>query len=94
MPALLLTPILALSMTAAAYTRGQLLASRKTTGIAIASAARILAVCVIGLGALSFSDTNGAVVGVLGLITAFTTEAIILAGRIFYAERHQGGLFK
>ncbi|MBH67714.1 MAG: hypothetical protein CMM58_05115 [Rhodospirillaceae bacterium] len=92
-PAVLLTPILALSMTAAAYTRGQLLASRKTTAIAIASATRIVAVCVIGLVALSFSDANGAVVGVLALITAFTTEAIILAGRIVYAELHQGGLF-
>ena len=51
-PALLLTPLLALSMTAAAYTRGQLLASRKTGAIAFASVARILAVCATGLIAL------------------------------------------
>ena len=41
-PALLLTPILALSMTTAAFTRGQLLASRKTTAIALASVIRIV----------------------------------------------------
>ena len=93
-PALLLTPMLALSMTAAAYTRGQLLASRKTTAIAIASATRILAVCAIGLAALLLPNANGAVVGILALITAFTSEAVILAGRVLYAERVQGGLFK
>ena len=92
-PALLLTPLLALSMTAAAYTRGQLLASRKTVAIAFASVARILAVCAIGLIALSFSDVNGAVVGVVALIGAFTTEATILGSKVLYAERWQGGLF-
>ena len=92
-PALLLTPLLALSMTAAAYTRGQLLASRKTAAIAFASVARILAVCTIGLIALSFSDVNGAVVGVVALIAAFTTEATILGSKVLYAERWQGGLF-
>ena len=93
-PALLLTPFLALSMAAAAYTRGQLLASRKTAAIAVASAARILAVGVLGLAVLSFSDANGAVVGVSALIAAFTTEAIILGGRILYAEWCEGGLFR
>ena len=92
-PALLLTPLLALSMTAAAYARGQLLASRKTGAIAFASTARILAVLTVGLIALSLSDANGAVVGVLSLIAAFTTEAIILGGKVLYEERWQGGLF-
>ena len=50
-PALLLTPILALSMTSAAFTRGQLLASRKTTAIALASVIRIVSVCLVGVGA-------------------------------------------
>ena len=93
-PALLLTPLLALSMTAAAYTRGQLLASRKTGAIAFASVARILAVCATGLIALSFSDVNGAVVGVIALIGAFTSETIILGCKVLYAERWQGGLFR
>jgi hypothetical protein len=93
-PALLLTPLLALSMTAAAYTRGQLLASRKTGAIAFASTARILAVLTVGLIALSLSDANGAVVGVFSLIAAFTTEAIILGGKVLYEERWQGGLFR
>ena len=93
-PALLLTPLLALCMTAAAYARGQLLASRKTTAIAIASATRILAVGVLGVVALSLSDANGAIVGVSGLIAAFTTEAVILGGRVLYAEWRQGGLFR
>jgi Na+-driven multidrug efflux pump len=93
-PALLLTPLLALSMTAAAYARGQLLASRKTTAIAVASATRILAVGVLGVVALSLSDANGAIVGVSALIAAFTTEAVILGGRVLYAEWRQGGLFR
>jgi hypothetical protein len=80
-------------MTAAAYARGQLLASRKTTAIAVASAARIVAVGVLGVAALSLSDANGAVVGVLALIAAFTTEALILGARVLYAERREGGLF-
>jgi O-antigen/teichoic acid export membrane protein len=92
-PALLLTPLLALCMTAAAYARGQLLASRKTTAIAVASVARILAVGVLGVAALSLSDANGAVVGILALIAAFTTEALILSGRVLYAEQCEGGLF-
>ena len=92
--ALLFTPLLALCMTVAAYARGQLLASRKTTAIAVASAARILAVGVLGVVALSLSDANGAIVGVSALIAAFTTEAIILGGRVLYAEWCQGGLFR
>ena len=81
-------------MTVAAYARGQLLASRKTTAIAVASAARILAVGVLGVVALSLSDANGAIVGVSALIAAFTTEAVILGGRVLYAEWCQGGLFR
>ena len=80
-------------MTAAAYTRGQLLASRKTGAIAFASVARISAVCATGLIAISLSDVNGAVVGVLALISAFIAETIILVCKVLYAERWQGGLF-
>ena len=76
-PALLLTPILALSMTTAAFTRGQLLASRKTTAIAIASVIRIVSVCLVGVGALMFYDANGAVVGILALITAFFSDCLL-----------------
>ena len=93
-PALALTPFLALCMTAAAFARGQLLASRRTTAIAGASAARILAVGVVGIIALSLSGANGAVVGVSALIAAFATEAAILGGRVLYAEWRQGGLFR
>jgi len=92
-PALLLTPILALSMTAAAFTRGQLLASRKTTTIALASVIRIVSVCLVGVGALIFYNANGAVVGILALITAFSSETIILGGRVIYALKVKGGLF-
>jgi Na+-driven multidrug efflux pump len=93
-PALLLTPLLALCMTAAAYARGRLLASRKTTAIAVASATRVLAVSVLGVVAVSLSDANGAIVGVSALIVAFVTEAVILGGRVLYAEWRQGGLFR
>lgn len=93
-PALALSPLLALCMTAAAFARGQLLASRRTNAIAAASTARILAVGAVGAIALSMSDANGAVVGVSSLIAAFATEAAILGGRVLYAERRQGGLFQ
>ena len=92
-PALLLTPILALSMTTAAFTRGQLLASRKTTAIALASIIRIVSVCLVGVGALMFYNANGAVVGIVALITAFSSETIILGGRVIYAVKVKGGLF-
>ena len=92
-PALLLTPILALSMTTAAFTRGQLLASRKTTAIALASVIRIVSVCLVGVGALVFYNANGAVVGILALITAFSSETIILGGRVIYAVKVKNGLF-
>ena len=92
-PALLLTPILALSMTTAAFTRGQLLASRKTTAIALASVIRIVSVCLVGVGALVFYNANGAVVGILALITAFSSETIILGGRVIYAVKVKDGLF-
>ena len=92
-PALLLTPILALSMTTAAFTRGQLLASRKTTAIALASVIRIVSVCLVGVGALMFYNANGAVVGILALIIAFSSETIILGGRVVYAVKVKGGLF-
>ena len=92
-PALLLTPILALSMTTAAFTRGQLLASRKTTAIALASVIRIVSVCLVGVGALMFYNANGAVVGILALITAFSSETIILGGRVIYAVKVKDGLF-
>lgn len=97
-PALLLLVFLALCMTAAAYARGMLLASRKTSVIAISSVARILAVGAIGAGALILTDAgntnvNGAVVGVLALIAAFATEAVILGARVLYVERKGGGLF-
>ena len=92
-PALLLTPILALSMTTAAFTRGQLLASRKTTAIALASVIRIVSVCLVGVGALMFYNANGAVVGILALIIAFLSETIILGGRIIYAVKVKSGLF-
>ena len=92
-PALLLTPILALSMTTAAFTRGQLLASRKTTAIALASVIRIVSVCFVGVGALMFYNSNGAVVGILALIIAFSSETIILGGRVVYAVKVKGGLF-
>ena len=92
-PALLLTPILALSMTTAAFTRGQLLASRKTTAIALASVIRIVSVCLVGVGALVFYNANGAVVGILALIIAFSSETIILGGRVIYAVKVKDGLF-
>ena len=46
-------------MTTAAFTRGQLLASRKTTAIALASVIRIVSVCLVGVGALVFYNANG-----------------------------------
>jgi O-antigen/teichoic acid export membrane protein len=92
-PALLLTFLLALAMTAASLARGLLLASRKTGAIAVSSAARILAVGLVGAIALANTDANGAVVGITCLIAAFTTEALVLGIRVIAIERRSTGLF-
>lgn len=93
-PALTLTFLLALCMTAASFARGLLLSSRKTGAIAFSSAARIVAVGGVGAIALSATDVNGAVVGVVSLIAAFGTEAVILISRVIHAERRGGGVFQ
>ena len=47
----------------------------------------------MGVGALVFYNANGAVVGILALITAFSSETIILGGRVIYAVKVKDGLF-
>jgi O-antigen/teichoic acid export membrane protein len=86
-PALLMTFILALCMTASSFSRGMLLASRKTGAIAVSSALRILAVAAVGAVALQLPDANGAVVGIMSLIAAFATEALVLGSRVLYLAR-------
>ena len=40
----------------------------------------------------SVYNANGAVVGILALITAFSSETIILGGRVIYAVKVKDGL--
>jgi O-antigen/teichoic acid export membrane protein len=91
-PAMLVSFLLALCMTAASFSRGLLLSSRKTGAIAVSSVARIIATAAVGFIALNISDANGAVVGMLALTAAFAAEAIILGARVLHVER-RGGLF-
>ncbi len=92
-PALQLTFVLALCMTGSALARGLLLSSRETGAIAFSSVARILAVGVVGGVAVTYGEANGAIVGLLALVGAFGTEALILGARVIRLSRRDGGLF-
>ena len=87
-PAIRLGIFLALAMTVAAFFKGVLLSSRRTGAIAVSSGARIIAVAGVGVAALTWPIENGAVVGMLALIAAFSTEAIVLGARVLRLERH------
>ncbi|MFT5174150.1 MAG: O-antigen/teichoic acid export membrane protein [Gammaproteobacteria bacterium] len=93
-PALSLSFVLALCMTASSFARGLLLSSRKTGAIAVSSVARIVAAGVVGAIALTMTEVNGAVVGMLSLIAAFATEALMLGMRVLQVERREHGLFR
>lgn len=74
--------------------RGLLLSSRKTGAIAVSSVARIVAAGAVGAIALTMTEVNGAVVGMLSLIAAFATEAVMLGVRVLQVERREHGLFR
>ena len=93
-PALMLSFVLALCMTASSVSRGLLLSSRNTGAIAVSSLARILAAGTVGAIALTMTEVNGAVVGMLSLIAAFATEAALLGVRVLQVERREHGLFR
>jgi O-antigen/teichoic acid export membrane protein len=93
-PALTLSFVLALCMTASSFFRGLLLSSRKTGAIAVSSVVRIGAAGVVGAVALTMSGVNGAVVGMLCLIATFAVEALILGIRVLQVERREHGLFR
>ena len=92
-PALQLACVLAICMTAAALARGLLMSSRKTGAIAFSSGARILAVVTVGGLAMVYDGANGAIVGLLALIGAFGTEAVILGGRVLWLNGRSERLF-
>lgn len=85
--------MLALCMTAAAITRGLLIASKNTGAIAVSSVARVAAVVLVGAAALLFGAENGAMVGLIALTTAFAAESAVLGVRLWQLDRGDHKLF-
>jgi len=48
---------------------------------------------VVGGVAVTYGEANGAIVGLLALVGAFGTEALILGARVIRLSRRDGGLF-
>ena len=86
--------LLALGMAAVGLTRGLLIASRHTGAIAVAAGVRVGAVVVAGVSCLALGISNGAMVGIVALITAFATEAAVLSIHLYRLDRSGSGLFR
>ena len=85
--------ILTLCMTGACIARGFLIASHNTLAIAFSSAARVIAVVGTGVLGVALGVNNGAMLGLVALIAAFATEAVILTSYLVRLERQGRGLF-
>jgi len=85
--------LLALGMAGAGLARGLLIASRNTGAIAASSVLRVLAVLAVGATALATDAKNGAMVGMIALIVAFGSEAVLLLWRLIRLDRGRTRLF-
>ena len=74
--------LLSLGMAGACLTRGLLIASHNTGAIAVSSAVRVAAVVVTGVLGVALGASNGAMLGIIALIAAFATEAVILTSHL------------
>jgi progressive ankylosis protein len=92
-PALQIGVLLAICMGAGGATRGMLIASKNTGVIAASSAMRIVAVGLVGFVGAAVGATDGAMLGILGLIFAFGAEAIVLGWRLIVIDRKGPRLF-
>ena len=55
---------------------------------------RIVAAAIVGAGGLALGVDNGAVLGILALVAAFGSEAVLLAVRLRQLDRGPGRLFE
>ena len=90
--ALQVSSLLALCMAAACLTRGLLIVSHNTGVIAITSVLRLAAVVVAGVLGVTLGATNGAMLGIIALIAAFATEAVILTSYLLRLGHSRSGL--
>ena len=72
---------------AASLSRGLLIASKNTGAIAVSSAVRIAAVVLAGVIGIAVGASNGAMLGMVALILAFTSEATVLGIRLIQLDR-------
>ena len=79
--------LLAVGMAAASLSRGLLIASKNTGAIAVSSAVRIAAVVLAGVIGIAVGASNGAMLGMIALILAFTSEATVLGIRLIQLDR-------
>ena len=93
-PGLRIGALLALAMAAAAVFRGLLIASHRTGFIALSAGLRIAAVAVVGAAGLLSGISNGATLGMLALIAAFSAEAVLLSMRLRRLDRGTPRLFE
>ena len=93
-PALTLSFLLALCMTAAAVARGLLIATKRTGAIAASAVMRLTAVGAIGIVAVSLGTENGAVIGLVSLTGAFAVEGLFLGLRLMQMDRAPRRLFE
>lgn len=73
---------LAISTAAAAAARGFLISSKETRVLALSSGLRLMAVVLVGAGAVYIDAANGAAAGLWALTAAFATEAAVLFLRV------------
>ena len=81
-PALALGALLALTMTASALARGLLINAKRTGIIAVSSAGRLLMVVIVGGAAMFLDAQNGAMIGMLAVISGFAFEVFLLAAKL------------
>ena len=86
-PALPLCALMALCMAGATLCRGLLIARRRTGALAVASVMRIVAVVIVGSGALWAGGANGAIIGLTALTATFACEMLVLGSRLIWSRR-------
>ena len=74
-------------MAGACLARGFLIARDKTYSIAVASVIRLIAVVMVGIVGTVIGAENGAVLGLLALVAAFTAEGLVLSGYLLKGKR-------
>ena len=67
--------------------RGLVTAARRTGGLALSAALRVILVIAVGSWALAFPEVNGALLGMIAVIAAFAAEAAVLGRQLFQGKK-------